>query len=742
MPLSIPAAAISVALRQSAAFLGARGLCLARHALDGSVLVLAKEGDVGDDDAITAALAAHRGALPGAGTAAWVGAAPFGSTGHVLLAFSDFPLDEGALGDATELVRALVHEQSPEIALDPVRFVGDLASDSSPLPELLDTALQRALRVLDLDAAVLLCVEAEAWDVEAICDPADILDLDALLETDGLATMTYRSSGAVGLHDVAGSSFAEARGVGAYLGAPIVSGRNGLGVLAFVARDPRDEPFAAEYRDLVQMLARWAGIALGAQVARRKLRASEASLQRIVDGTPHPVALAEWIVAAGLPDDLVVTSANDPAAHLLGVGDGDRLSEVLPPATLRLWTAACRRALVEGTPQPFRTEVVPPGAAEPRQLAVTLGLVSEPEGDRPARVTFLAEDITSRHHLRTRVHEREAQLRALLEATPVILFELDEAGVFTFAEGRGLALSGLRSGDLVGQSVYERYRFRPSMTQSVGRVLAGEPASWSLKFGPREFDVMALPAYDRDGHIAGARGVAMDVTERNAARQSADAAQAEASEDARHSADLMALLSHGLRVPLATILGFADLLEAEADHEASEAGGAISRAAGEVLETLDGFLDLSQLSALRTTKPSPIGAAGLRAALHTALAEGSAGTPATLDFDEPAHPLVLNLGLLRAVVRRLAVLASGSLLVRAEISETHLLMRFESEGIGERLASDSLHTAYVYHAATALDADLALDGDHIVGLGVPVTVAPVVDLGPPQPSSAYHAAAA
>gem|GEM_PF-5400921 len=358
MPLSIPAAAISVALRQSAAFLGARGLCLARHALDGSVLVLAKEGDVGDDDAITAALAAQRGALPGTGTAAWVGAAPFGTTGHVLLAFSDFPLDEGALDDATELVRALVHEQSPEITLDPVRFVGDLASDSSPLPELLDIALQRALRVLGLDAAVLLCVEAEAWDVEALCDPADILDLGALLETDGLATMTYRASGAVGLHDVPASSFAEARSVGAYLGAPIVSGRNGLGVLAFVAREPRDEPFAAEHRDLVQMLARWAGIALGAQVARRKLQASEASLRR-----RHPAPRC----AGG------VDRRGGPAGRPRG---DQRERPGRSPARCRRWGPALRRAPARNAPALDRR--LPPRARGGHAAAV-------PHGGRPAR---------------------------------------------------------------------------------------------------------------------------------------------------------------------------------------------------------------------------------------------------------------------------------------------------------------------------------------------------------------------
>lgn len=731
-PVSIsnPSVAISVALRQSATLLGVNGLCVVRRSVDGGVVVVASHGQAGDEDTLTTALAliGGGGALAFPGTGGWVGATPLGETEHLLVSFSKDPLDDGDLTDAARLVRALLHEHEPDVVLDPVRFVGDLASMSAPLSDLLDLALQRATDGLRMEAAVLLCVEAESWRVEAVYDPGTVLVLDDLLATDGLATMTYRANGTVGLHEVSVSDFAPIESVGAYLGAPIVSGRHGLGVLAFVSRDPQVAPFSEQQRDLVQMLARWAGVGLGAQGTTRRLADAETTLARILEGSPHPIGTAEWVATDGTLDDLLLLEVNDPAVRLLGIGPGDRLSDALPVATLRLWTAACRRALEDGAPQPFRTEVVAPGESEPRRLAVTLGLVAEPTEEHPARVSFLAEDVTSRLHLRAVLREREAQLRTLLETASVVLFELDEAGRFTFAEGRALALSGVRSQDLLGVSVFERYRLNPATTQAVGRVLAGEPASWSLKLGRREFEVVAVPATDPEGHIHGARGVATDVTERNIARRSAADATAEAAEDARYSADLMALLSHGLRQPLATTLGFADLLEAEGDEETRIAGAAIARAASDILDTLDGFLDLSQLSALRTASPTPVGEPGLLAALQTALAEGTTDTAVSLDLAPLDVPVLLHLGLLRASVRRLAVLATDTLDVRAEVDGGQLLLQFESPELGSRLAADSLHTAYVYHAASALGAELVLTSDHIVGIGVPYQEAPIVQL--------------
>jgi len=450
-----------------------------------------------------------------------------------------------------------------------------------------------------------------------------------------------------------------------------------------------------------------------------------------VDGTPHPVALAEWIVAAGLPDDLVVTSANAPAAHLLGVGDGDRLSDVLPPATLRLWTAACRRALVEGTPQPFRTEVVPPGAAEPRQLAVTLGLVSEPEGDRPARVTFLAEDITSRHHLRTRVHEREAQLRALLEAAPVILFELDEAGVFTFAEGRGLALSGLRSGDLVGESVYERYRFRPSGGRA-GLVVAEVRLARVRRDGaaglrpqrPHHGRARRRGGRHRAQYGPPVRGCRTGESRRGRPpqRRPDGAAQPRPPRPARHHPRLRGpprsrserrgLRGRGRHLPRrGRSAGDAGrfpgpqpaLCAADQQALAHRRGGAAGRAPHRP----------------RGRQRRNPGHAGLR----------RAGAPPR------AEPRAAGGGRPSAGGARQRA-ADGPR--RSQRDAPHGALRER----GHRRAAGLGLPAHRLRLSPALGADLALDGDHVVGLGVPVTLAPIVDLGPPQPASAYHAAAA
>ncbi|WP_143536697.1 PAS domain-containing protein [Rubricoccus marinus] len=726
--------ALDVALRQSAALLQSRGLYVLRLELDGHVQAVASTGESLTQDAMQVALAAlvDDGELSVVGATIGVDvphveAVWLGDERHALLALCDAPIGDWHLSEAGALVSALIYAEYKGVELDHARFLRALTADPAPLDERLHNALTRASSLLGLEAAVFLCVESEEWNVESVHDPGGIVNHGRLLASGALASITFRASGSVGIHDVAASAFAAPGEVGAFLGAPIVAGGQGLGVLAFLGREARPEPFGPPARELVETLARWAGAALGGRASAQRLAEQEATLSRLFYASPYPVGVAEWRTAPGEPDDLELVEANESAVRMLGAGPGDTFSEVLPPAAVRLWTGACRRATVDESVQRFRADLVPPGETEARRYRVSLSLITAPTPERPGRVTFLAEDVTARRHIRDNLHGRESQLRIVLEHAPILLFELDEAGHFVFCEGRALALSGIRSEDLIGVSAVERYRNHPETMQGFNRVLSGQASSWTLTLGSREFEVYAEPSRDRDNAISGARGVAVDVTERRNAERIAARASEEAADDARHSADLVSLLSHGLRVPLATVLGYADLMEDE-DGEAAEAAGAITRAAQEILDTLDGFLDLTQLSALRTVAPRPTGTTGLEATVNRAVAEGASGVPVSVEVVPLETPILLDLSLFGAVISRVAELAEGSLEVSAEAAGAHLFVRLFSPGLASRLGGDSLDTAYVHHAVAALDAELALGADGSVGIGVPVLPAPIVHL--------------
>ncbi len=735
----VPHSALDVALRQSAALLGSRGLHVLRLELDGHVQAVASTGEPIAQDPMQVALAAlvDDGELAIAGEAIGVDAPLveavwLGDERHALLALCDEPIGDWHLAEAGSLVSALIYAEYKGVELDHARFLRALTADPAPLSERLQNALTRACGLLGMDAAVFLCVKSEEWNLEASHDPRGIVDQARLLASGALASVTYRANGAVGIHDVATSAFAAPGEVGAFLGAPIVSDGHGMGVLAFLSQDARQGAFGAEARELVQMLTRWAGAALGGRASAQRLAEQEATLARLFYASPYPVGVAEWRTVAGELDDLELVEANEPAVRMLGVGAGDTFSEVMPPADVRLWTGACRRATIDEGVQRFRADLVPPGESEPRRYMVSLSLVTAPTPERPGRITFLAEDVTTRRHIRDHLHDRDAQLRAVLEHAPVTLFELDEAGRFTFCSGRGLALSGLREEDLMGVSAVDRYKDHPEAIHGLHRVLSGHSSVWNLRMGSREFEIHAEPSRDREDAPSGARGVAVDVTQRRQAERIEARAREDAAEDARHSADIVSLLSHGLRVPLATVLGYADLLEEEAG-ETAEAAGAITRAAQEILDTLDGFLDLTQLSALRTLAARPTSTTSLQATVQRAVAEGASGVPVAVDVVPLETPILLDLNLFGAVVTRVASLAEGTLEVGTEVAGSHLFVRMLSPGLASRLAGDSLGTAYVHHAVAALDAELALGEDGSVGIGIPVQAAPIVNLNPLLP---------
>ena len=95
---------------------------------------------------------------------------------------------------------------------------------------------------------------------------------------------------------------------------------------------------------------------------------------------------------------------------------------------------------------------------------------------------------------------------------PIILYALDDAGVFTFAEGRGLATLGLAPEQAVGVAVSDAYRDAPEVLDATRRALAGEALTFTSRTGGRVWDNQVVPLRAEDGGVTGVIGVALAPT--------------------------------------------------------------------------------------------------------------------------------------------------------------------------------------------------------------------------------------
>ncbi len=130
------------------------------------------------------------------------------------------------------------------------------------------------------------------------------------------------------------------------------------------------------------------------------------------------------------------------------------------------------------------------------------------------RACLQQEELATVHH--NILWERN-MLRTLIDATPSVLFSLDEEGRFLISEGRGLREIGRRPGEVVGQSIFDVYADNESITGKVRAALAGKVSIGVVEARGRTYDTIYRPVVDKDGRIHGVVGAAYDVTERKMA---------------------------------------------------------------------------------------------------------------------------------------------------------------------------------------------------------------------------------
>ena len=117
------------------------------------------------------------------------------------------------------------------------------------------------------------------------------------------------------------------------------------------------------------------------------------------------------------------------------------------------------------------------------------------------------------------LRQNEERLRTFVTNAPMVLFAVDQQGIFTLSEGLGLASLNLKPGQVVGQSVFEVYKDYPKIVSTIRRALAGESLTATVEVDQLVFESHFTPIRAEDGRVSGVIGVASNISERRQAEQ-------------------------------------------------------------------------------------------------------------------------------------------------------------------------------------------------------------------------------
>ena len=111
---------------------------------------------------------------------------------------------------------------------------------------------------------------------------------------------------------------------------------------------------------------------------------------------------------------------------------------------------------------------------------------------------------------------KEAQLQAIVNSLPVILWVVNCKGIITFSRGQGLISLGLRQDELVGESIFSHYREFPEFLTNIQLALNNQRACHIMKLTKLSciFEIVYAPLLNDVQQVAGAIVLATDITKR------------------------------------------------------------------------------------------------------------------------------------------------------------------------------------------------------------------------------------
>lgn len=134
------------------------------------------------------------------------------------------------------------------------------------------------------------------------------------------------------------------------------------------------------------------------------------------------------------------------------------------------------------------------------------------ENDAVIALITDSRDITEQYLQQESMEKSHALLNTVISHSPIVIWALDEKGIFTLSEGQGLVELGFSAGEVVGESVFDIYKDFPEIINDAEKALNGEAVQSIVRIGARTYQSTYSPVLNEKGEVNSVIGVANDIT--------------------------------------------------------------------------------------------------------------------------------------------------------------------------------------------------------------------------------------
>jgi len=189
----------------------------------------------------------------------------------------------------------------------------------------------------------------------------------------------------------------------------------------------------------------------------------------------------------------------------------DALNTLVAPA----WRETVTKNIASGFDQPYEAEGI---RKDGTLFPLFIHGKNVPYKGRIVR-SVEYRDLTEKKLAEETLHQNYIQLKAIYNTLPVIIWSLDEKGIFTLSEGKELHTLGLKPGQVVGKSVFDLYRGHAKLLEGIKTGLSGKFCEYESDLNGAVYHIVLTPSFNKENAVSGLNGIAVNITEKRKTEQ-------------------------------------------------------------------------------------------------------------------------------------------------------------------------------------------------------------------------------